>query len=187
MNGKRGQLMGPYLVVATVFLMAVAIWTYLVQQENVRSSLVSPRPVLETYDNISLYEILEEEAAVRVAKELNLSRIGKRDYPREFRERFIKILFENEALMDLFFNNVWLDGSYVGKNERESFFRNLVYPNDAFDLKDGTLEISRGEVTKHIFLRKREGKNFPVEFYHSFSRKFSINIETNKIVGDLRL
>jgi len=181
---RLGQIFPIYLVLLTLFFCFTVFALYVAQGENVVLKLVSPKEVLTTYDDMKAYGIVEEDLLVKVADEMNFDEVESSSYGAEFREKFLTKILANKELSSLFVQGAELAGEKIPENGKEEFFRKVVYPSSAFNVKDRVLEFRRGEVTKHLILESGQG-NFPINFYYTFSRDLDFDLFTKKIIlGD---
>ncbi len=170
MDNKKGAIFGLYLVILTIFMMWVVIMLYLDQQKNVSSLLVSPVQVLQVRDNLSIFEMRENE----IAKEVFLEVGGDAS---AFKKRFLdKVEQEPSGKMKEFLIQD-LDKIDISTVSYRNFLEDKVYMGN-FEFKDGKMIVKRSVLGKRLNLRAMNADKeirFPVTFYFEFSREFKVN------------
>ena len=183
---KRGQVFSGILVLITLFMCGLSIWMYLIQQETVQSSLVSPLAVLELRDNKSVFEMRENELILDSLKKVD-SDFGSDEFLEDFREEFI--LGINSEMRDfVFLNLVIVDGKSVDVGARDSFLKNVVYRKDGFSWEGSSrIKFERGEIEKKFEMRALEvgETNFAVNADFVFDREYLISKVGNKFVAEV--
>ncbi len=167
-NEKRGVIFGLYLVMLTIFMMGVVIVLYLNEQKNVNSLLVSPIQVLQVRDNLSIFEMRENE----IGKEVFLEVGGDAG---AFKKRFLDKVEQNEKMKEFLIQD--LDKIDISTVSYRNFLEDKVYMGN-FEFKDGKMIVKRSVLGKRLNLRAMNADKeirFPVTFYFEFSREFKVN------------
>ena len=178
---KRGQFFGIYLAFITVFLISISLGFYYVQQGNTGSSLVSPKAILDVEDDLQKFEDFEMRDILESLTEVS-GEFGEEEFKESFREEFLRKVSSDDFMTEFIFRNLTsIGGKEIGSEstiESESFFKNILYPEDNFKFEDGVLTIQRGKVGKSkILMGDSSSKvNFPIDFKFEFSKKYIISL-----------
>jgi hypothetical protein len=165
---KRGQFFALGLVLITLFLCATVVFMYLIQQDNAKSSLVSPVGVLEMRDDLEIFEF----------EELSIIKESLGDGFEGFREKFLSSFHEKDDMQDFIFNDLFFDGTGVREEDKGfDFIENVVYPEGKFFYDDKFFSFSRSNVNVVRYLKgfNRDDVNFPVLIDFEFSRDYEIS------------
>lgn len=173
-RGKKGFIFGLYLVLLTILMMGVVTVMYLNMQKNVNSSLVSPIPVLEVRDNLTIFELREERVALETFMEMRQTKsvFGTDEYAKKFRELFIEKVFSNNDM-----KNFLLADLAVGVKETD-IYKESSGDHKNFYSEGNNLVIKRSTISKKFKLpvsNMGSKIGFPSTLYFDFSREFKVN------------
>ncbi len=182
MRNKRGMLWSLWMVIMTLLLCGVSISLYNVQQDKLAVSLVSPLPVLELRDNLTVFE-MEEKELIKTSLESVSFDFGSDEFISEFRENFILGLntdMKDFLLKDMVWGKNKIDVS--SEDKQDVFFRNIVYPKVGMDI--GKLRFVRGELGKSEILKSGDWQivNFQVDFDYNFKKEYLISKAGNSYI-----
>jgi hypothetical protein len=178
MNNKSGQIFGLYLVILTGALCVISIGFFVIQQSSLGGALVSPTNVLAAKDSLDIFEIWEQEF-IRQAFDESSSNPETNPPLLDFRESFLGKMKESS------FVNVFLSGpltlhekgvASAIDSDKESFLKNVLYPEGLMKYEGDALSITRGKVGV-FYLLESENKdeiNFPIDFNFVFNREYSV-------------
>ncbi len=184
---KRGGsgLFSLWMVIMTLFLCGVSISLYNVQQDKLAVSLVSPLPVLELRDNLTIFE-MREKSLIRKSLEKTSSEFGSDEFASEFRKNFLsgltsdmKSFLLRNVVVNKESSDLWDDAL------KDSFFKNVVYRE--IRMSGGKLRFTRGKVDKSLSLSSGSWSsvNFPIEFGYEFKREYLISkVGSNFIIEE---
>lgn len=174
---KRGQFFSLYLVLLTLLMVGTVIGFYSVQQNNIESSLVSPVPVLEVRNNLEVFEVRELGLIKNSLAKVD-SKFGSDVFLEEFRAEFIEGVLVDGEMREFIFTDLFWDGKLMEASfDRDSFLKNVVYPEAESKIDSERLAFVRGKIGKSVEL-SAEGKDstrFPVGFKFEFEKEYLIN------------
>ena len=187
MRNKRGFVFPLYIVLLTLFMCGTVILLYVNQQDNVRSSLVSPVKVLNISDDLKIFEMREKEL---VEDSLDASDWGEDDFEDDFEEALIDgFSFEMERFL---FEDLYWEGEKVRDNSvtKNSLFENL-YSVD-FDSDEDELVLKRIKLEKRFGLeasgvgtKSEPVTRYPVDVVFEFEREYLITEDDGKIMVEV--
>jgi len=179
MENKSGQFFELYLVMLTLFMCALVVGLYFVQQGNARNSLVSPRAVLDVRDNLEVFEMREKE--IILSSLGSVGEFGSEEFIESFRSKFLSDFYADEAMKEFVLRSLVLEGRDIESDARAKsslFFNNTLYPEKETYYDGDKLIFGRSLVGKSINLNadKENYKiSFPVKFNFNFDKKYLIS------------
>ena len=187
MRNNRGQFFALYLVFITLFLCGVVAGFYYIQQDNVRSALVSPMGALKEIDSLDMFE-REEVVLIYNSLENAEGDFGDDDFLNSFRENFLNEIMTDNNMREFIFRDLFsIVGSEIREQDKnENMIENAIYPSGGSEFVDEQLVFTRAKISKnYLMLAKDKSKiNFPVNFNFEFERKYLIKqIDGNFEVG----
>ena len=179
---KRAQVFSLMIVFITLFMCIISsVYIYMIQQENAKSSLISPLTVLQVRDNLTIFEMREKELIENSLKEVDVSFVDI-DFPKKFKNIFVAGVMQDEKMKGFIFNDLTLNGKKADnlKFDEESFIGNVLYSKVEKD--SGKLKIVRSKIGKSISLsaKNKLKVNFPVDFLFEFGREYLITKKDGK-------
>lgn len=182
MRDKCAQFFSMYLVLLTLLMCGVVIGSYMIQQDDIDNSLVSPKAVLEVRDDLDVFELQEVEL---IKSSLNSANgiFPNQDFIDSFRENFITGFMADEKmksfiLKDLTYEGQSFDGA-AGANF-QNFLEGGLYIRNLTRGDSGNLIFTRIEIGKETLLEAKDKSkiNFPVDFYFEFDKEYIISNES---------
>ncbi len=168
--GKRGMIMGLYIVMLTLVMCGFVIMSSLAHKGDLSISLVSPKAVLETRGELDIFEMREKEL---IRKSLKGVSWGVVDFEKEFLNSFVGEL--DTEMKEFIISDLVFEGKGVGQKlgDEDDFFEKALY---SVEKDSGDLILKRREVGKMIFLEadKESDVVFPVWFRYDFSAEYLI-------------
>lgn len=182
MLNRRGQMFGLYLVFVTLFFCGTTVMLFHIQQSKLTNSLVSPVEVLSTVDSSSIFEMWEKEqirSAFSDASRDGLA-FGTSLFLKKFRESFLNKADEGFFMVGFSIEDVTLNGENIWEmveGDRESFLKNVLYPENLMKYDDGAISITHGDVgLSQLLVAKNEEKiNFPIRFNFELGGKYLVS------------
>lgn len=164
MRNRCGLFDPLYLVMLTLFMCGLVLGFYIIDQERLAGSLVSPLSVLEVQDDLEIFEMRE--------RELIRASIGDFDSA-AFKESFIGGL-TSEMKDFIFLDLIWQDKVMEGEFDRDAFLEKILYKEIYED--SGNLILKRTLIGKRLFLEadSKVDVNFPIDFQFDFEREYLI-------------
>lgn len=176
---KKGLIIGPYLVLLTLFMCVIVIGLYLHQQETLGNSLVSPKAVLDVRDQLTIFEMRERDLIMKSSEGVDF---GVDGFEHEFRKNFFDGFDDDYMRQFIFTNLVWggdkIDGDLA---DEDSFLRNVLY---YFSVEEDKLILKRSKIGKEFLLvaEKDSKTDYPIGFKFEFEKKYVITKEDGRIV-----
>lgn len=170
-----------YLTMIALVMSGVVVGLYLHQQGEASAALVSPVEVLDLRDNLTLFEMNEQELIFGSLESASGS-FGSEEFRASFRSNFLS--GATDEMKDFLLEDLYYSGKrfvLTSDSERESFFENVVYSDVGLKYENGELVFVRGKIGK-IGILKGGGNDdvrFDVDYVFEFDRKYFI-----KKVGD---
>ncbi|MCK4649776.1 hypothetical protein KAT36_00950 [Candidatus Pacearchaeota archaeon] len=175
--GKRGQFFSFLLVLITLAMCGTSVGIYMIQQEGVQSSLVSPLVVLEVRDAKDVFEMREVELIEMSLRNMQ-SEFGTDEFLDEFRGVFISGI--SDEMKNFIFSNLTWKGEVVKREDIEDvFLENVVYNEGLSRVDSNEMVFGRGKIGKSFELRALDitKTNFAVDFNFEFDREYLITRE----------
>lgn len=165
----------------------VVIGFFIIQQQNIQGSIVSPMEVLSERDALEIFEgkelVLIENSLSQVDDDF-----GSDDFHDSFRENFIEGVMSDDYMREFIFANLSIDGNEIRERDKNlNLVENGLYPKSKSSFDDGKFVFVRSKVEKNYLMRaKGEDKiNFPVYFNFEFERKYLIEHINDKFVVEI--
>lgn len=178
---NKGQFFEIYLVVFLGFLCALVIYTYLIQQSEARSSLISPNSILEARDNSEIFKLKEKELILESLEETKkTAKFGENAFTSQFNEIFINKIKSKDGPKEFLFKD------YIRENEarenEENFIRS-IYSAD-YNKEENKIIFARAKLEKRIYLKAGEENkiNFPVEVSFTTGEIYLISFSEDKFI-----
>jgi hypothetical protein len=176
MYNKRGQIFALYIVMLTLFLCVVVVAMYVIQQENVQSSLVSPRMVLDIRNDLEVLEFSEIELIKKSCVGAE-GEFGSSAFIDSFRDSFLE-----GVILDGNIENFLSDFLYVGGVEvrmqdvDKSLFEDIIYPKSLTSFEGDIIIFERAMIEKRVELDPVDSTkiSFPVDLSFKFGKKYLI-------------
>ena len=184
MENKRGQFFALYLVVLTLFLCGVVIFLYSIQQDNVSSSFVSPSTVLETRDDLEIFE-MREIGLIESSLESSKGDFSDDVFLDSFRKSFINGIMSDENMKNFIFRDLVIYGTKVREiDKNRNLIENAIYPRGKSEFVDDDFVFVRSKIEKRMLLSTKEDSDikFPIEFEFEFEERYLISKVDNKFV-----
>lgn len=180
MKNKRAQIFSLILVAITLFMCVSSVYIYIIQQENVESSLVSPLVVLEVRDNLTIFEMREKALIEKSLNEVSVE-FGSGEFSDKFRDNFLDGL--DDEMKGFIFNYLIWEGRKGDSGfDENSFITSIVYPEIIEGEGYDEFVFVRGKIGKSISLSAEDTieVNFPVDFLFEFEREYLITKKDGK-------
>ena len=181
---KRGQFFSMYLVLLTLLMCGVVIGTYILQQDGLENSLVSPKAVLDIRDDLDVFEMREVEL---IKSSLNSASgtFPQQDFIDSFRSIFISGFMVDEKMKDFILKDLTHEGQSfeeAARNKFHNFLDGGLYTQSLTRAENGKLIFTRLKVIKAFLLEASDKSkvNFPVDFSFEFGREYLISYDGNK-------
>lgn len=176
---KRGVFFSLYLVLLTLLMGGIVIGLYLIQQEDVVVSLISPLAVLEVGDDLAIFEMREMELIKGSLEDIG-EELGTDAFVEEFRAAFLSGLSFDKKMTGFILEDLTWKGAAmeVGPGfDSGAFYENILYPESEMKMESGKLVFLRTKIGKVDSFRALDvvDINFPVDFSFEFERKYLIS------------
>lgn len=179
---KRGMFFAVYLTVITLVMSGVVVGLYLHQQGNIAAAVVSPLPILQIRDNLSLFEMREQDLILNSLESASGS-FGSDEFASSFYENFLSGLdsdMKNFLVEDLYWSgSSFEEGDFGG----DTFFSNVVYRvSPSYNLNK--MIFVRSEIGKKGMLSSggRDSVRFDVGYVFNFEKTYEITKVGNKFL-----
>jgi hypothetical protein len=186
---KRGQFFGLYLVLITLFMCFLVIGIYILQNEEVSNSMVSPNAVLNLQDEKELFEMQERNLILASGVyNLGLEEIdkwGEEDFLKNVEASFTdSLLFpKNEWMLNFLFKDLTINGVLV---EAEAFNemvekRNFLEGIYSFEFSGEKMKVGRRDLAKDFRLEVEDSEknkiNFVVDVEYIYNKDYLFSLE----------
>ena len=181
MKNKHGQFMALYLPIMTLFMIALVIGMYWIQNSSLDNHMVSPVRVLELEDAKELFGISERGLAAGSAQFISLR---DSDFPERMEEEFCNSFGGGYGGMNDFLSKdlIFQGKKDVGIIDGVEFCR-AIYDFEFDDVKD-VVVLMRKDIGKYGRLEaiKKDKINFVVDFEWDLAESYEIPEREIKIV-----
>jgi len=185
-RNKKGQFFSIYLVLLTLLMCGVVITSYVLQQDGIENSLVSPRAVLDIRDDLDAFELREVEL---IKSSLNSASgtFPEADFIESFRNIFIEGFMADENMKNFILTDLTWKGESFGAAARanfQNFLEGGLYTKTLTKAENGNLIFTRARVIKTSLLEAEDKTkiNFPIDFSFDIGQEYIIgsNFEVTK-------
>ncbi|MFA4960782.1 MAG: hypothetical protein WC548_03915 [Candidatus Pacearchaeota archaeon] len=179
MKNNKGQIYEFIIFIITSFMCGSVVLLYFIQQENAENSLVSPRIVLETRDDLKIFEIREKEIILESLNEVTESdKFGTKEFDEKFRGVFLKNLMDDSESKEFILKN--LTWEEEARDLSREFFESIYLT----EMNDDKMIFERVNIEKRFRLNadKKNRINFPVEFSFIFGKKYLISLGDDNFI-----
>lgn len=176
---KKGMFFSLYLVLLTLLMCGIVMGFYVIHQEKITTSLVSPVSVLDAGDGLSIFEMREVDLIEKSLSEAD-GEFGTDSFNENFRTAFLDGLSNDEKMVGFILPDLIWQGKDIKTEsgfDSNAFYDNILYPESGMEMDSGRLIFSRARIGKSFSLRALDvaAINFPVDFKFEFERKYLIS------------
>jgi len=166
---------------------------HIAQDGQARSSVISPKIVMEVGDELEIFELREKilvEESLDVA--LESGDICTFKFKEAFRDNFLGEVSSIKNINSVIFENLTLEGRDVEKlaeSDRDAFFKNILYPDLEGDgCENGDFIFKRAKIGKEFTLRADDTTkiNFQADFKFEFKKTYLISFKGDEFLVETR-
>jgi len=177
MMNKRGQIFALFLVFFTLLLCILVVALYLYQQGNTQASLVSPVSVLNTRDDLALFELREVQLIKTSFANAN-GNFGDESFKTSFKENYINGVMGDDDMKGFLFDGLFMGGVEIREQDKgKNLLEDGIYSDSLVYFEGDNLNFGRAKIEKRkLLVAKNQSKiDFPVYFRFEFDKKYLIN------------